>query len=341
LDSNYYNSYPMKVTVLAQRNRIDGTLRTGIALRLLFPPEGVRYKVMNELIPFPSSFNDYHVNWRTGVKWTFKLFLEPICSLRLRGLVHSFFLNLYIPMTPWVQELDQPISAMFGSYFSDSKFRDLILGFFRKVFNRENVRMVTWTEWSRRGLEQEGFRNINVIPPPMNSKRRDSYGRRTVIFVGLDYRRKGGDVAEKVMSSLPGEFNKIYVGKSPNRVKGVIYIEKMSRDELIELMRRSDVMIFPTRGDAFGLSVLEAMSVGTPVVTSNVGPMPEIVGEGGIVCAKDDVQCFLENTKEILSSSEYAKRLGSNAIREVETRFSPAEIGKKLVETYGDLADPR
>ncbi|WP_054853068.1 hypothetical protein [Vulcanisaeta distributa] len=95
---------------------------------------------------------------------------------------------------------------------------------FRYLFNRDNVVMITWTQWSKEGLEEEGgFRDVRVVPPPMRTSFRKIDNKITVGFVGVEYHRKGGDIAENVMSKLPRHVRKVYVGKSPRRIEGIEY----------------------------------------------------------------------------------------------------------------------
>ncbi len=185
---------------------------------------------------------------------------------------------------------------------------------FRYLFNRDNVVMITWTQWSKEGLEggEGGFRDVRVVPPPMRTSFRKIDNEITVGFVGVEYHRKGGDIAENVMSKLPRRVRKVYVGKSPRRVEGIEYHNPMRRDELLKLMAEFDVLLFPTRGEAYGFTALEAMSMGIPIVASNVDSVPEVVGDGGILCEVNDIKCFLDSVKELINSPpDYAMELGA------------------------------
>ena len=56
------------------------------------------------------------------------------------------------------------------------------------------------------------------------------------------------------------------------------------------LYRGAEVFVFPSRREGFGLPPLEAMACGTPVVASNSGPLPEIIGPAGFAVDPDDVR---------------------------------------------------
>lgn len=297
----------MLVNIIVSRNRVSGgEIRTGIRLRLENPPPGVNYRVINEPVGLSPSSNDFYITRDTTTKWFLKALVEPAYSLKLRGLTHAFFLNLFIPRTPWVQEIDQPIFNLFEKYIGRSRkstLYRLAVKTFRYLFNRDNVIMITWTQWSKEGLEEEGFKDVRVVPPPMRTSFRKIDNEITVGFVGVEYHRKGGDIAENVMSKLPRRVRKVYVGRSPRRIEGIEYHNPMRRNELLKLMAEFDVLLFPTRGgEAYGFTALEAMSMGIPIVASNVDSVYEVVGDGGILCEVNDIKCFLDGVKELINS---------------------------------------
>ncbi|WP_243666585.1 hypothetical protein [Vulcanisaeta sp. JCM 16159] len=87
----------MLVNIIVSRNRVSGEMRTGVRLRLEYPPPGISYKVANETI--------------NSSKWFLKAIIEPIYSLKIKGLTHAFFLNLFIPRTPWFRKLTNQYST--------------------------------------------------------------------------------------------------------------------------------------------------------------------------------------------------------------------------------------
>jgi alpha-1,3-rhamnosyl/mannosyltransferase len=65
-------------------------------------------------------------------------------------------------------------------------------------------------------------------------------------------------------------------------------------DELALLVAAARTLIYPSLYEGFGLPPLEAMASGTPVVTSNVSSLPEVVGDAGIQVGPDDIQALRE-----------------------------------------------
>jgi glycosyltransferase involved in cell wall biosynthesis len=58
------------------------------------------------------------------------------------------------------------------------------------------------------------------------------------------------------------------------------------------LYSRAMALVFPSRYEGFGWPVIEAQASGCPVICSHAGPLPEVVGEGGIICPLDDEEAF-------------------------------------------------
>jgi len=122
------------------------------------------------------------------------------------------------------------------------------------------------------------------------------------------------------------EKEQVLLKQNPDKI---IYLHYVSNDALNTLLRNARALVFPSLYEGFGLPVMEAMSVGLPVITSNVSSLPEIAGDaaylvdpynvGEIAAAidrlsKDDALCasLSEKGKErarYFNSEAYAKRL--------------------------------
>ncbi len=114
-------------------------------------------------------------------------------------------------------------------------------------------------------------------------------------FVGTNWRIKGLDVLLRAMARLAGRDVRLTVAGSSElagnrpfvRLAGrlrladrVTFAGRLDRPALADLLARSDALILPSRQEALGVSVLEALAAGVPVVASDVGGIPEILGEG-------------------------------------------------------------
>jgi glycosyltransferase involved in cell wall biosynthesis len=119
-------------------------------------------------------------------------------------------------------------------------------------------------------------------------------------------------------------------------VPGVQWLTAWVHDR--ELLRRylvaSDVYVFPSREDAFGIAVLEAMACGLPVVAACAPGMLDIFkgGEasGGLLVPTNDAKAFCAALERVIDDDAFANGLGERARRRVEAVFSMDAIGKQL-----------
>lgn len=111
----------------------------------------------------------------------------------------------------------------------------------------------------------------------------------------------------------------------------------LRRRVLAALYTYAEVFVFPSLYEGFGLPVLEAMSCGTPVVTSNQSALPECVGETGLLADPLDHDAVAAAVALVLSDAELAAELG-DAGRMRASTFTWAETARKTWEVYEELA---
>ena len=70
--------------------------------------------------------------------------------------------------------------------------------------------------------------------------------------------------------------------------KEVIWIEKIERADLIQLMQQSLGLVYPSLFEGFGIPIIEAMSLGIPVICSNVSAMPEVAENAALLVRPDN-----------------------------------------------------
>jgi N-acetyl-alpha-D-glucosaminyl L-malate synthase BshA len=107
------------------------------------------------------------------------------------------------------------------------------------------------------------------------------------------------------------------------------------RDALPELLSPADVFLLSSSEESFGLSALEAMSCGVPVVATAVGGVPEVIrdGETGLLAPADDIARYSERIRELLFDPARARAMGKAARDDVLARFARDPI----VAQYEDL----
>ena len=112
------------------------------------------------------------------------------------------------------------------------------------------------------------------------------------------------------------------------------------RFDLIEIMAGADALVLPSRSEGLGITILEAMAVGTPVVATRVGGIPEIVvdGETGYLVPPDDVPALAEAMLRAVQP-ENAGRLGRGGQSHVRSSFTIRKMAEETVEVYSRAAE--
>jgi len=107
------------------------------------------------------------------------------------------------------------------------------------------------------------------------------------------------------------------------------------RDALPGLLAPADVFLLSSHEESFGLSALEAMSCGVPVVATAVGGVPEVIRDGvtGLLAAVDDPAGYAERIRELLFDRPRARAMGRAARADVLERWGR----DRIVEMYERL----
>jgi glycosyltransferase involved in cell wall biosynthesis len=101
-----------------------------------------------------------------------------------------------------------------------------------------------------------------------------------------------------------------------------------------ELLKDSDIFIAHSKNEALGIAILEAMSAGLPVITTDSGGTSEIIsnsGQNGILVEFGDVQRYAEGLALLINDSQLRRRYSDNGMKIIRERFS---LEKTVAETY-------
>jgi len=119
----------------------------------------------------------------------------------------------------------------------------------------------------------------------------------------------------------------------------VSFLGSVGRDRLAELLRGADLFAFPSRYEAFGVALLEAMAAGVPIVAARAGGIPEFAvdGENALLVPPDDVPAFASALTRLANDDVLARRLGAGARAQAE-RHAWAEVTSRYEDVYRRVA---
>jgi len=100
--------------------------------------------------------------------------------------------------------------------------------------------------------------------------------------------------------------------------KKVIFTKFISDNEVDSLMRITEFLIYPSMYEGFGLPVLEAMKIGTPVITSNSTAMPEIAGNCAVLIDPENIQDITEKMFNLLGKIKLKSSLIKKGLKRAE-----------------------
>lgn len=120
-------------------------------------------------------------------------------------------------------------------------------------------------------------------------------------------------------ADIPSTVNLVFIGLPTDSLvkeisdKGlqnrVIFKGKVSNKELSSLYKNSLFLLFPSLYEGFGLPVIEAMSCGTAVITSNTTSLPEVAGDSALLVDPENIKNIAEAIETLYYNDEYKKSL--------------------------------
>jgi glycosyltransferase involved in cell wall biosynthesis len=122
-------------------------------------------------------------------------------------------------------------------------------------------------------------------------------------------------------------------GNTIRAVQSVRHLNYVPRQSLLMLMRGARALVFPSLYEGFGLPVLEAMALGTPVITSCTSSLPEVSGDAALMVDPYDVGAISSAIRTLDADHDLCQDLGKRGVKQAEL-FSSENYRKRLTELY-------
>ena len=116
-----------------------------------------------------------------------------------------------------------------------------------------------------------------------------------------------------------------------NKVK---FVSDLTSNQIAELYAESTIAVSPSVYEGFGFPAGEAMSCGIPLVSTNGGSLPEVVGDAGIIVNHSDPASLYQGIKQLLDNDEKRLVYGKMGRKRVLDKFTWKRAAQELVDVY-------
>ncbi|MDQ3294526.1 MAG: glycosyltransferase family 4 protein, partial [Actinomycetota bacterium] len=257
-------------------------------------------------------------------------------------------LRLRVPVVLHVHELEPLTSAILGRYGLDGRWG--------------RVRLVACSDAARRDLAEATsvpLDDIGLLPSLVDQheiaaragskpRRVPVDGRLVVGACGSADPRKGFDLFLELAgrfadgSGEPAVFRWVGAADDSARAQaaGVPGVELVGEvADAVPELAAMDVVVVPSRADAFPLVVLEAMTLARPIVAFAVGGIPEQLGESGILVPPEDVDAMARAVSGLLADADNRHRRGEQAEARAHERFGFDRFEDAVAEIIDAVID--
>lgn len=197
------------------------------------------------------------------------------------------------------------------------------------------------------GIDHRQFRPVDDPETIRTFRRRHSLGDRFVLYLGGDDFRKNVGVLVRALPYLPDDVELCLAGGIGESKKDelvttaeelrvadrLVFPGYVDDEELTTLYAAAEVFAYPSLAEGFGLQILEAMAVGSPVVVSDRSSLPEVAGDAGLTADPTDAEAFGETLRRCLEDDNLRAELEEKGLSRA-SEFSWERTAEETLEVY-------
>lgn len=177
--------------------------------------------------------------------------------------------------------------------------------------------------------------------------RLERYAAGRIVFVGIDWRRKGGPELVEAFNNLstrhPHARLAIVGCAPPIDHPAIEVLGKVSHARVGELMAEASIFCMPSHVEPFGIATVEAARLGLPTVATTTGGFPDTVrdGETGFLVPPGRTDALEAALDRLLSDPQLCRSMGLEASTWAQERFSWTNVARRLADVIHDgIGDP-
>ena len=148
------------------------------------------------------------------------------------------------------------------------------------------------------------------------------------------------DPPQLVLAGMKGwKFDSIFEAAANSSLKdNILFTGYVEEKDVPILMNGATVFAFPSIYEGFGMPCLEAMACGTPVLTSNLSSMPEVVGEAGILVDPYSIDDIGLKLKELMANPQLREKHRELGLEQCK-KFSWEDSARKLHKVFEEVVN--
>jgi glycosyltransferase involved in cell wall biosynthesis len=164
--------------------------------------------------------------------------------------------------------------------------------------------------------------------------RKQEYKGIATLVEAFKYLAPREDVALLMAGPSSSWFEANYAQLSPKDRERIIDLGTVAEQAKVNLLHLADVLVLPSRFEAFGIVFLEAWACGTPVIGAATGAIPSVVGEGGLTFEYGNARDLADKLRVVLNEPARARAMIAQGQRRLCEQFTWEKIARATRSAY-------
>lgn len=264
------------------------------------------------------------------------------------------------------------VPFVFNPYFTEIGFSSGLGRLYRATLGKLAMKagvVVVISEFEKRLIERSGYRvkRLEIVPPGVDNEEFDSVtynvynkyletkNKKIILFVGRIDHNKGVDTLIKAsVSVLKKEPDTVFFLAGPDFgemknlkamaeelgvAKSFIFSGQLERPDLVSAFKNADIFAFPSRYEAFGITLIEAMIAGKPVVANDCSAISFVIkhNKNGLLFPYDNWLALSDILVSLLKDENMRKEIAKKGCLDTKEKYSWQKTISAIVSIYNSL----